>query len=106
MFDGNYPIHTHNNYLQVWGEMGIVGLITFLGTILYQLKQGVKAYLRTTDKRLRRFQAAAVAGFCGILLISAAEYTWFYPRNMFFYWFLFGVIMACAKLAPEEKVTP
>lgn len=106
MFDGNYPIHTHNNYLQVWGEMGIFGLVTFLGTIFYQLKQGAKAYLRSTDKRLRRFQAAAVAGFCGILLISAAEYTWFYPRNMFFYWFLFGVIMACAKFASEEKVAP
>lgn len=104
MFDGNYPIHTHNNYLQVWGEMGIFGLVTFLGTLVYQLKQGIKAYLRTTDKRLRRFQAAAVAGFSGILLISAAEYTWFYPRNMFFYWALFAVILACAKLAPDEKV--
>lgn len=106
MFDGNYPIHTHNNYLQVWSEMGIVGLLTFLGTVFYQVKQGCKAWLATGDKRLKRFLAAAVAGFCGILLISAAEYTWFYPRNMFLYWSLFGVIAACIKLANGEKTHP
>ena len=47
--------------------------------------------------------AGAVAAFCGILVISLAEYTWFYPRNMFTYWFLFGVIMACVKLGHQEK---
>ena len=36
---------------------------------------------------------------CGILLISVAEYTWFYARNMFVYFFLFGLIAACATLA-------
>ena len=30
--------------------------------------------------------------------MSVAEYTWFYPRNMFLYWFLFGLIAACLKL--------
>jgi hypothetical protein len=48
--------------------------------------------------------AAAVSALCGILVISLAEYTWFYPRNMFLFWFLFGVIAVCVKLArtPEE----
>ena len=47
--------------------------------------------------------AGAVAAFCGILVISLAEYTWFYPRNMFTYWFLLGVIMACVKLGRREQ---
>ena len=102
MFDGNYPIHTHNNYLQVWAEMGIFGIISFLGAIFFQLKTGVKAYLRGTDRRVKNLLAAAVAGFCGILLISVAEYTWFYARNMFIYFFLFGLIAACAKLCRKE----
>lgn len=107
MFDGNFPIHTHNNYLQMWAETGLFGALAFLGTLLYQLKTGVKAYLSCGDRRVRNLLAAAVAGFCGILLISVAEYTWFYPRNMFFYWFLFGVIAAGVKLSrqsPKEAV--
>ncbi len=98
MPDGSFPIHTHNNYLQMWGETGIVGLITYLGVILYGLKTGVKAFYRNTDRQVRHILAAAIGAFCGILVVSLAEYTWFYPRNMFTYWFLFGVILTCAKL--------
>ncbi len=103
MFDGNYPVHTHNNYLQVWAEMGIFGLTAFLATLASQLKNAVKAFRAAGNKRLKRLLAGAVSGFCGILLISIAEYTWFYPRNMFFYWSLFGIIAACVKLAGMEK---
>lgn len=101
-FDGSYPIHTHNNYLQMWGEAGIWGILSFLGLLLWQLKKGVKA-LRAADPKLRRMLAAAIGAFCGIMVIGLAEYTWFYPRNMFTYWFLFGVIAACVKLAKAEQ---
>ena len=103
MFDGNYPIHTHNNYLQMWTETGILGLISYLALLLSQLKNGVKAFRQSTDRRVRTMLSAALAGFCGILVIGVAEYTWFYPRNMFIYFFLFGVIGACIKLAKTER---
>jgi len=101
MFDGDYPLHTHNNYLQVWAEMGIVGLAAFVSTLFRQVKSGILAFRACSDPRLRRLLVAATAAFCGILLISFAEYTWYYPRNMFFYWFLFGVIGAGVKLVKQ-----
>ena len=104
MPDGSFPIHTHNNYFQMWCETGIVGLVTYLGVILYGLKRGVKAFCQGTNREVRHILAAAVGAFTGIHVISLAEYTWFYPRNMFTYWFLFGIILACVKLvrAPER----
>ncbi len=103
IFDGSYPIHTHNNYLQMWGETGIWGILAFLALILYQLKSGVKAFCASMDRRVKRLLAAAIGGFCGILVVGLAEYTWFYPRNMFTWWFLFGVIGACVKLVRLER---
>ncbi len=105
MPDGSFPIHTHNNYLQMWCETGIVGLVTYLGVILYTLKRGVKAFYQGTNRQARHILAAAVGAFCGILVIGLAEYTWFYPRNMFTYWFLIGLILASVKLVrePERK---
>ena len=103
MFDGNSPIHTHNNYLEVWCEMGLAGFISYLAMLLYTLKSGVKAFFSSQNKRLRYMLAAAVAAFCGILVIGLAEYTWFYPRNMFIYWFLLGIIMVCVKLGRQEQ---
>ena len=104
LYDGNYPIHTHNNYLQMWAEVGFFGLLAYLGVILGHLKAGVKAYIAGTDRRVKNMLAASVSAMCGILVISLAEYTWFYPRNMFIFWFLFAVIAACVKIAraPED----
>ena len=102
-FDGTYPVHTHNNYLQMWGETGILGLFSYLALLLWQLKTGVKSFCSALDPRVKRLLAASIGGFCGILVIGLAEYTWYYPRNMFTYWFLFGVISACVKLVHLER---
>ena len=103
MYDGNYPIHTHNNYLQMWGELGFFGALTYVAMVLHQLKTGVKTFYSCTDRRIKNILAAAVGAFFGISVISVAEYTWFYPRNMFVYFFLFGVIAACVKLARAKQ---
>lgn len=102
LYDGNYPIHTHNNYLQMWGETGIFGLLTFLGLIFGQVKEGLFAF-RKADRELRRVLAAALGGFAGILFIGLVEYTWFYPRNMFLFWLLFAVIASGVKLVWKEQ---
>lgn len=98
MFDGNHPIHTHNNYLEMWVETGLLGLIAYLALLLHGAKTALRQFCRTTDRDVRRLLAAAMGAFCGISVISVAEYTWFYPRNMFFYWILFGIILTCVKL--------
>jgi len=102
MYDGNHPIHTHNNYLQMWGELGIAGGIAYLVMVVGQVKNGVKAFYAAENRQVRNILSAAVGSFCGILLIGVAEYTWFYPRNMFFFWFLFAVIACCVKLVKLE----
>ena len=100
MRDGNFPVHTHNNYLQMWGELGLFGGIFHLGTVFGQLKQGVKSYYTApADRTVRVILAAAIGAFCGILVVGLAEYTWYYPRNLFIFWSLFGVIAACVKLS-------
>lgn len=102
LYDGNYPIHAHNNYLQMWGEVGIFGLLAFLALVLGQIKEGLRAFYHA-NKELRRVIAAALGSFVGILAVGLVEYTWFYPRNMFLFWFLFGVIASCVKLASQSS---
>lgn len=101
--DGTYPIHAHDNYLQMWCETGILGLLSLLALLGGQIKAALRAYRRGTDPRVKVMLAAAVSSFCGILAIGIPEYTWFYPRNMFVYFFLFGLIGACVKLAGKSN---
>ena len=103
MFDGNYPIHSHDNYLQIWGETGILGIVAYIAVLLAQLKAGIlRISRRTCPREVRNVTLAAVSGLCGILVVGIAEYTWFYPRNMFLFWFLFAVIGAGVKLADKS----
>lgn len=102
LYDGNYPIHTHNNYLQMWAEIGIFGLLAYLGLIFGQIKESLRVF-RRADKTLKRILAAALGGMVGLLAIGLVEYTWFYPRNMFLFWILFAVTACCVKLTRTEE---
>ena len=72
--------------------------------VLAQVKRGIKAFYSCSDRAVKHLLAAAIGGFSGILVIGVAEYTWFYPRNLFVWWFLFGVITACVKLLKKKTV--
>lgn len=101
MYDGNWPIHCHNNYLEVWAEMGLFGIVPMLGMLLHGFRSGVARVFRAEKKR-RAVLAAALGSFAGILLISLVEYTWYYPRDLFLFWFVFGVIGASVKISKAE----
>ena len=52
---------------------------------------------------MRNLKRALSLVLAVVMVIGVAEYTWYYPRNMFTYWFLFGVIGACVKLTHLER---
>lgn len=99
MYNGAYPVHTHNLYLQVWAETGIFGLLTFLAAMLHQGKHAVKVCFSGIDRRIRLMIAAAAAGICGVLVMGLVEYVWFYTRSLYLFWFVFAVIVAGIKIA-------
>jgi len=97
------PVHCHNVYLQIWAEMGIVGLLSFLGVMLRTLKQGLRAvFSRDTDSYIKNFLKAGVAGLLGILAICLVEYVWFYPRVMLIFWLLVGLMLTAVGIARRE----
>lgn len=103
LYNGAYPIHSHNTYFQVWIEMGILGILSFLGGLLFQIKEGVRRIVSPRISRdLKCIIGAGVAGICGMAVMSAVEYTWFYPRVMFFFWFLLGIVMTGVRLAGKK----
>ncbi len=105
MPDGNHPVHSHDNYLQMWAELGIFGGVFHIGALMAQWKQGILAHHRngSADRRIKLILAGAVGAFSGILVIGIVEYTWYYPRNQIIFWVLFGIIAACVKLLREPS---
>ena len=94
--------HTHMLYLEVWLEMGILGIVSFLGMYLGTIRRGLRA-IRHADPLVRNVLIAAISSLVGVSFVAAAEYIWFYPRVMFAFFILLGVTLAAVKLADESK---
>jgi len=94
--------HAHMLYLELFVEMGVLGGIGFLTFAYSSLKKGLGAYNRT-DKELRCTIIAAIASICGISFVCAAEYVWFYPRVMFIFFVVFGLLLSAVRLAKKQN---
>lgn len=98
------PPHSHNIYYQIWLETGIVGLVAFLGSMLRTVKRSLKTiYGKDADPWLKNVLIAGISGLCGVLVIAAAEYIWYYPRVMLVFWVLMGIILTALRLAAPQK---
>lgn len=96
-------VHSHNIYIQVWAELGILGLVGFAGGVLWGVKRAAHAVRHCADGAARTITCAACAALCGSLVCGLADYLWNYPRVMCMFWFVFALALAGVKLCGELK---
>ncbi len=97
-------MHSHNLYMQIWLEMGICALLTFLVYILTTAKKLLAAVTRPTKHTAHTHRLAAVAaGMVAFLCFGMVEYVWFYPRVMLTFWILAGLGTAIIRLAGGDQ---
>lgn len=103
VYDAHFPfVHAHNLLLEVWGESGVFGAVTFVMTMLSTFRKGIKAKKRAASPMLRGIIAGAVAGLAGSMLFGLTDCTWVFPRNMVLFWALVGIIYCGIKLSKSE----
>jgi len=97
--------HSHNVYLEVWLETGIIGLISFLWLNIRLFKNSVLNIAKNTDIYISNLLIAAISALTGILVFSLAEYVWFYPRVLLYYWVLVGIILSGLDINKKKVST-
>ena len=104
LYDGyNVYIHSHNTFLELWLQTGLLGLVSFLGTMFSSLKQGAKVVQNlSTPRSIRMIILGALSGLAGSLVCGLADYLWNYPRVMLIFWFTVALLLAGIKLAKQE----
>ncbi len=96
-------IHSHNTFMQIWVEMGILGILSFLGTFSNWFKRSAAWIIDGRCPRdLRNIILAGVSAIIGELIFGLVDYVWFYPRVMLIFWVVISVTISAAVLASSE----
>ncbi|MGB2980282.1 MAG: O-antigen ligase family protein, partial [Candidatus Zixiibacteriota bacterium] len=90
-------LHAHNEYLEIWGEIGILGLALFLWLMI--------GFFRYAIKNLRGGREGLIAlglisGIAGVLVDSLFSSSMRWTGPAFTFWLLFG--LAVATTGSEE----
>ncbi|AFL87556.1 lipid A core-O-antigen ligase-like enyme [Terriglobus roseus DSM 18391] len=102
---GSYQ-DTHNFYLKMLVETGVVGLALFLLQLLLLFRQGLRLFVSATD----RFLSLVGLGYAALIL-AAAIVNVFGDRWMFIQvdsnlWILLGCVLSASSLSSDTPTAP
>lgn len=96
-WNGNMRVEqTHNDYLQMLVETGILGFLCIAGFIVLLFKQTFRTLSKTSDVFRRHAAIGALAGCFGVLIHSFFDFPLRTPSNTFF--FLLLVVIATVSI--------
>jgi O-antigen ligase len=87
--------HPHNEYLEIWSELGIVGLLLFLIFIFTIIIGGLK------NKNSKIFLPGIIGGIISVLCDNIFSTNLRNPSTSMYFWFLLGLTFKYTKL---EKI--
>ncbi|MBO5179154.1 MAG: O-antigen ligase family protein [Clostridia bacterium] len=110
-FNSIYPLysysgvgaqHSHNLFLQLLIETGIVGIISFLG-IIYKFFQTVLCGLKKTKEAFYKYCFIGFAsGMIGFLLQSIFDNTWYNNKIILIFWIFVALSATTRNLSDME----
>lgn len=96
--------YAHNTYLQIWTELGIIGLIVFL-SFLWRLWKDALVLFHERYRRFHWLAGAMIAGIVGCIADNFFSFTILKPQVSLFWWVQCALVI-CLKenLAPSACV--
>lgn len=89
----------NNEYLEIWAENGVFGLLIFLAMIFFVFFRTIKVWIKSNDFVLKTLVVGMTVAFAGILI----QYMTFSSLYIIHIWFLIGLIIAGQSLALKKN---
>ena len=103
---GNFSLKetraAHNSYLQVWAEMGILGLLSWLTIVFIFLNKGIN----TLRSRNNYYNLGVVASGLSFLLHNMIEFSFFISESAFLFWIILGITLRNERANPALRKVP
>ncbi len=102
MLSGARAAHSHNTYLQVFAEMGVLGLIAMLWTLFAVIR---RTFVVGVNARSALLVAAVPAALAGMLFHGLVEHIWYNPKLLFAFWAVAGLGMGLTMSHREDAAS-
>jgi O-antigen ligase len=94
---GNFNLpqsrYAHNSYLQIWAEMGLLGIFAFLWLILFVFKS---AHKKIRQSLKPKEEAALGAASVAFLVHNFMDFGFFLPEVSLIWWVIMGLLVSPA----------
>ncbi len=101
---GNFNLvnsrYAHNFYLQIWSEMGGIGLCAWIWLVLVVFRLALANLHRSPDKRPIAGLLAASAAF---LTQNLLDFTFFLPEISLLWWVILGLALVAGKSLSDAQ---
>lgn len=94
--------HTHNLYLQIWLEAGIIAIGSFLWLIFRLIKKSSIAIFSKKNNNINNILIGSLSSIGGLMVMGFADHVWFYNRILFMFWIVVALIFSALKLLNKE----
>ncbi|MCL2362690.1 MAG: O-antigen ligase family protein [Defluviitaleaceae bacterium] len=96
--------HSHNLFMQIFIETGIVGLLVFIGVLACFFRAQANFLRKVKEFRLRVFSAALIAAVVGFLAQGFFDHNFYNHRVLLTFFLLIGIGIAFTRAAaPKEE---
>ena len=97
-------VHSHNLFLQIFIETGIMGIIVFIVAIALCITSGLELCKKSTyyTKAEKSISVSAISGLLAALLQGMTDFIWFNYRIFFFFWVITALISASSRIGRSK----
>ena len=88
----------HNEYLQLWAELGIVGLAIFLWLIIAYFSCGIRYLKREKDEQKQGIMIGLMGGVVAFLVDCVFWFPMHLAANVSLFWIFIGLSMVLIKI--------
>ncbi len=90
--------YAHNSYLQMAGEIGLIGLAVFIWLLILLIYQGFSYYRKYKNSFFGLCSLGIVLGIVAFLINGLTETNLYYPKIAVLFWFEVGLLASIWQL--------
>ena len=92
-----YALHAHNLYLQIFVELGVVGIAVFVLMLFFFFRSVFSCYRTLGDRTQATIILAMGLGVFALLVQGLTDNVWYNYRIVLLFWLLMGIVIGMGR---------